>query len=90
MQRDNSSRWLAILAVIIALLGLLFGDNLYERYTGHPIFAPAEKSLPEESKTTVNVVTATAQPTTVASPTRAMLTLAPPTAVVVTPAPLKN
>ncbi len=82
MQKDNPGRWLAILPIILALLGLVFGDNLYERYTGHSIFAPAQRSLPEEPKTVVIVVTATAQPQAPIPPTTTRL---PPTPVPIAP-----
>lgn len=73
VQNDNRGRWLTILSILLTILGLLFGDNLYERYTGHSIFAPAQKSSPEESQTVVIVVTATARAETVPSPTGAVV-----------------
>ena len=43
-QQGKSDRLWVILPVVVAVGVLLFGDNLYERFTGHPLFGVSQQS----------------------------------------------
>ena len=58
MNKDKLEKTLSVIAVVLALITLLFGDNIYERFTGnsisdywHEIFTPVEETTSNEQVT---------------------------------------
>lgn len=59
----------SILAVLIALLALIFGDNIYERITGHAIFPSSPPASPSPSLIPTEAITVASSPSSTSVPT---------------------